>query len=1412
MTDRMTASLSPMVHTKTHSSEHITPTPFIQLTLAATEVHALVDTGSGLSLISDDCRRSIPALATQPICKSFTLASSVTGHFLDVLGTISAPVHIGNVTLPHVFHVVRTASHPVILGWDFLTKHRATVNLPQATVQLYNTEVPFSQPQSLIPVQVAAVTISAVTVPPMSEMAISISVLGSTVLAAPSDPYVGLLEPHMSPTTSLAVARTLTSIENGKGVVRVINPTQDPVQLDSGCPVGQVFAVTGRPHDEYALVSSVTVNDKPEYPTPVVSVGDACTSSEEQSQLQQLIKEFADIFSAHAHDYGQTTLVTHKINTGDAEPIKLRPYRASPATQAILQQEVSNLLEHGVVEESCSPWSAPVVLVKKKDGTHRFCVDFRRLNAVTIKDSHPLPRVDDTLDRLAGANIFSTIDLTAGYWQIPLNPTDKEKTAFSTGAGLYQFRMMPMGLSNAPPSFQRLMELVLRGLHWSICLIYLDDIIVYSQNFPQHLQHLAEVFKRFRSAGLKLKPSKCHLACSSVTFLGHRVSSNGVEPDPANTEKVTNWPVPQSATQVRAFLGLCSYYRRFIQDFAHIADPLHRLTHKGVPFIWSNEAEEAFLVLKQALTSPPVMAFPNLSAPFLLYTDASLHAIGSVLSQKVNGREHVIAYASHLLSASERKWSTFDRELWAIVWSVRHFRHYVAAHPFTIITDHKPLVGLKKLPLDQDPTGRRARWSVELDLYDWCIVHRDGAKHMNADSMSRPPDPMENHSSAQLTEAADRATQTEDTTETSITDHATPIHHRQLQTERDIAQEQQTDPDHTETVGNAQRMPINQVQIQTEWNIAQKQQADPDLATVLSWVTTGRRPPIWRLRGASAYLRKMWSQFSRLTITNGLLVRSALSPPGIEQVVIPTALIPDILHHVHGHPGAGHYGCGKAFDKAQQKFYWPYMSTDISKHCTKCLACQSRRSPVPRPQAPLVSISPDRPFQIVAADITELPMSTKGHRYVLVMMDLYTKFVNLYPLKDQTAVSVAHCIFEKYVPQHGVPESLHSDQGRQFESDLVKQLCTLLSIHKLRTSPYHAQCDGAVERYNRTLKEELAKYLLSVGREWDDHLPQIALAYNTTTHTSTGFTPFFLAHGREARIPLDSLLTPDTHRTLATGGTPAAYAHHLRQRLSSAYESATAFRDKAQEKQRHYYDRHQKYSPYQAGDLILVDDPAHQRNKIAPRWVGPYQVIQPLAPSDGSPPVTFSMRDLSRPEAKPKVIHYNRTKPFISDPSQPIQYITPSNRHLTPPTTLSGFLPYHSLPATPTFHQQPILHPSTPQQPQHAHTQGATSGTGPTLRPRPRPSADPPAQMSTHVAPRGPRPSADPPAQVNTPVAPHGPRPSTDSQTQGNTPVSPRGPRPSTDSPGQGNTPVIIRSLPGRARRMPSYLRDFELS
>ena len=289
-------------------------------------------------------------------------------------------------------------------------------------------------------------------------------------------------------------------------------------------------------------------------------------------------------------------------------------------------------------------------------------------------------------------------------------------------------------------TFQRIMERVLHGLHWSTCLVYLDDCIILGKTFEQHMVNLEEVLQRFRDAGFKLKPSKCQFFRKEVTYLGHVISPRGVLPNPANTMKVSSWPRPTNPTEVRSFLGLASFYRRFILDFAQISSPLTDLTHKGRQFVWTDDCEEAFNSLKQALTSPPLLAYPDFGNKFFLATDASQDAVGAVLSQMEDGKDRVVAYYSQKLTATQRKWSTYDRKLWAIVSSVRHFRHYLRGQEFTILNDHQPLLSYGKAPIQDDSSGRRARWIVELSAYTFTITHRKGSSHQNADALSRLPD------------------------------------------------------------------------------------------------------------------------------------------------------------------------------------------------------------------------------------------------------------------------------------------------------------------------------------------------------------------------------------------------------------------------------------------------------------------------------------------------------------------------------------------------------------------------------------------------------------------------------------------------------------------------------------------------
>uniref|UniRef100_H3B5T7 ribonuclease H n=1 Tax=Latimeria chalumnae TaxID=7897 RepID=H3B5T7_LATCH len=403
-------------------------------------------------------------------------------------------------------------------------------------------------------------------------------------------------------------------------------------------------------------------------------------------------------------DYECTGIIKHHIGIGEAVPIKQHAYQVTPEQQIEVQNQVDKLLQADIIENGFSSWAAPVVLVKKKDGAWQFCLDYHKLSSVTIKDSHPLPTVEDALDGLSGSACYSTMDLTQRYYQ--------QKTAFITGSGLY-FKVIPMGLTNAPATFQRLMELVLRGLPWKICLVYLDDVLIYSHSFEEHLQHIEEILSRFQSSRVKLNPLKCPFAQGHVIFLGHGMSQQGRRPDPQNVV----------CKRLGAFLGLCSYYRKFIKNFVHCALPLYQLTEKNVPFVWTPAYDETFCYLQDVLSQQPVVKFPDFIKPFLLCTDASCTIVGVLLAQVQDNLEYATAYASHVLPKAERRWSAYDRELWAIAWVAQHFWHYFYKQPFTTVTDHKPLLGLWKIPIDNDHAGCRARWALELDPYDWVVVH-----------------------------------------------------------------------------------------------------------------------------------------------------------------------------------------------------------------------------------------------------------------------------------------------------------------------------------------------------------------------------------------------------------------------------------------------------------------------------------------------------------------------------------------------------------------------------------------------------------------------------------------------------------------------------------------------------------------
>ena len=620
---------------------------------------------------------------------------------------------------------------------------------------------------------------------------------------------------------------------------------------------------------------------------------------------------------------------------------------------------LTDMEEKGVIQPSNSPWASPIVLVRKRDGSHRFCVDYRKLNAVTHKDAYPIPRIDDTLDT------FSTLDMVSGYWQVEVGEGDREKTAFCTPYGLYEFNVMPFGLCNGPATFQRLMDLVLAGLLMTHCLVpyvYIDDVIVVGRTFGEHLHNLREVLSRVKDAGLKLKLSKCALLQDKVAYLGHEVSRQGVAPDAKKVGQVASWPVPQSVTDVQKFLGLAtsSYYRRFARDFATIARPLHRLTENNATFEWSVECQEAFLKLRCCLCTAPVLAFPHFERPFLLDTDASNTGIGGVLSQLDDeGTEHVVAFASRTLSKSERRYCVTRRELLAVVVFTQHFRPYLLGREFTLRTDHGCLSSLQSF---KEPEGQLARWLEKLQEYNFRVVHRPGKKHRNADALSRRP-----------CEQCGRTDQEQATLEA---------------------------------------LDLLSVDDSTHSSLRQLQEDDPEIKFVLEAKESGQRPTgdVLKSKGP-AVVHKLIQIWDQLEVSDGVLVQRYEDAEGrrsYSQSVIPRQQRKEILHQLHSGPLGGHLGEIKTLHKLKERYCWPGHDTDVKDWCRTCDPCAQRKAPNPRPRASLVNIQVGYPMQLVATDILgPLPESSNGNSYILVAADYFTRWVEAYPISCQEASVVA---------------------------------------------------------------------------------------------------------------------------------------------------------------------------------------------------------------------------------------------------------------------------------------------------------------------------------------------------------------------------------------------------------------------
>ena len=846
------------------------------------------------------------------------------------------------------------------------------------------------------------------------------------------------------------------------------------------------------------------------------------------------------------------------------------------------------------------------------------------------------------------------------------------------------------------------MELALRGLQWSTCLIYLDDVLIFGTTFEEHLERLNKVLERIQKASLKLKPEKCSLMQAEVPFLGHIVSRHGIQPNPDNIAKVMSWSEPTNVTEVRQFLGLCSYYRRFIRDFAVIAKPLTELTCNDSELVWTDRCQHAFEELKASLVGPDIMAYPRDDAPFILDTDACDVGIGAVLSQTQNGKERVIAYASRSLNKAERNYCVTDKELLAIKNFVEHFRQYLLGREFLIRTDHQALKWLFSL---KEPKGRIARWIEILSAYNFTVEYRPGKKHGNADGMSRHPSHSsldslacgpcgrckkrsEDMQSAWCPTGQTRRTQTQ-ASGLAEGGWLSTLWHSVLvlvsllwllmqcaaQTLRKFIELMglgisPVGDDHDlhhavhllrddgrlwpKLIQPVQRLikrmvtrSTKDVPQVTSWfqshsldDLNRIQKEDSCMGKVFEWLDTGAQPSVQKMCSASPELRHYWNLRGTLELHNGLLFRRFHHRDGKSshlQFLVPKALRKEVLEASHNSLWAGHLGNKKTAQRIFGKFYWYALREDVSRWLAQCDTCAANKPLNKKPKAPLGDMRVGAPLDRLCIDILgPFPVSLSGNRYILVVCDAFTKWVEVFPIQDQTASTCANILVNEVIARYGCPHDLHSDQGRAFESTIFKQMCELLQIRKTRTSPHHPQCNGQCERFNRTLLSMIRTSINGCQEEWDQKLNFLTAAYRATPHETTGLNPNLMMLGREVRLPGEFPVLPNSEQT-----SPGAYSLKLRETLESAHELARQNLHRKASKQSAAYDVKSSLNIFKPGDYVWYLDENRTEGispKLQPIYKGPVVVIQKLN--------TLDYKIQLDKTGTIKVVHHNKLKPY----------------------------------------------------------------------------------------------------------------------------------------------------------------------
>ena len=1149
--------------------------PYADVTINDIKIKFLYDTGADVSCIQEETFRKLKL----PITKiSHKDCKSAGGQSLKILGQTELPLKFDGKTFSHTFLVIKDLNEKGIFGIDLISKHQLNYSPKNREFSwcegnywkhgvIKSLKQRYLAPLSVTPIKVQVETDQGHKVG--EGIPIGICVFN------PSRPLL----------TSMPGLITTDSNHSGTIMVQNCSPAEMMLQRGEIIGIAENYEEASATEISGEKINAVQENiksktiDKVKFAFLQENMNFKNIPEKYRREYEKVIMINHEIFSKNNGELGWSNLVEHEISLKNNAPVYVKQFKIPEMHLNEVEIHLQEWLKLGIIEPCRSRYNSPLFLVAKKDGGLRIVQDFRALNENSHVDKYSMHDVNECVAEIgrAGSTIFTTLDLTSGFWQMALHPRSRPYTAFTLpGKGQFQWKVAPMGLLGSPASFQRLVEEALKGINNVI--VYIDDLLIHSHTHEEHVKLLDQVFSRLAKHGLKVNFKKCEFASQEVSYLGFRLTPDGIKPGTDKLKAVKLAQPPSTLKEIRQFMGLCNFFRNHVKNFSLISGPLTALTKKDSGWrkgILPEKALTAFKELQTILCSEPVVDYPRRDRAYALITDAACGddknpgGLGAILTQiDEEGQFRVIGYASRKLVKHEKNYTPFLLEMQAAIWGMEHFCTYLKGRHFTLYTDHKPLEKLGKVH-----TKTLNRLQEAMNIYDFKIVYKKGDE-MPADFLSR-------------------------NTVASIS-----------------------------------------------WNnedIFSSQQKDELINDLFQFLTNGKVPHNTKRIG-------LIKRLSQTCFVEDNIVWKRLEDNSHRVVLFaPFNIKQDIMKYAHGNQYTGHEGIFKTKMRILTNYYWPNMDKDVIEFIESCHRCQMnkhRRFPIQALLKPLPQCSNIN--QRVHADLFG-PLKTSGNnkKYILCMTDAFSKYVELVPLPDKEAATVAQAMFYKWLCRFGAPLIITTDGGKEFTAKVTKELYSVMKVEHFTTSPYHPQCNSQAEIVNKTIAKYLASFVDETTMDWELYLAPLMFAYNTSIHKATKFSPFKLTYGTDPRLP--GFITPDVDRKFYGENTIDDLQNILK------YTRQVAFSNNEENcmHYKEYFDGKVRQNSYQIGQKVLLNEFnfLHKNRKLAPKYTGPHEVTKVLHDTNV---------EVKLLNGRKTIVHVNRLKPYVTRNEDDVTDISPA--------------------------------------------------------------------------------------------------------------------------------------------------------